>query len=174
MATVYSDRQIREILRKIIAKAQRELMIASENGTIDELLEDYGITFEESAMPVNPRTSRILVVGSLAGKQKDYEMSARKYGIPSSNIEFLSDYEKLSNNDLTRLEYSNEYSDIIFGPVPHSMAGKGDASSIIVKMEREAEKYPRVIRANAGNELKLSVSSFRKAIKSTRYFETMD
>ncbi len=171
MSNMYSDKQIKGILQKIISKAMRELELANENGTIDELLEDYGITLEESAPPVNPRTSKILVVGPTAGKLNDYLMSAKKLHIPESCIEFMRDYDKLTNINLTKFEYSETYSDIIFGPIPHSMEGIGDASNIIAKMEAESYKYPRIIRATANSELKLSITSFRKALSSTRYFE---
>lgn len=172
MEYVYTDRQINLIIQKIISKARRELEIANENGTVNELMEEYGVTLEESAMPVNPRLSKILVVGELAATKNEYIMKAKKLHIPESNLEFISDYEKLNRINLTRLEYSDTYSDIIFGPVPHSMAGKGKETSMISKMEKESNKYPRVTRAIANNELKLSITSFLKAIRATRYFET--
>lgn len=172
MEYAYTDRQINLIIQKIISKARHELEIANENGTVDELMEEYGVTLEESALPINPRTSKILVVGELAGTKNEYIMRAKKLHIPESNIEFESNYEKLNRLNLAKLEYSDTYSDIIFGPVPHSMMGKGKDSSIITKMEKESNKYPRVTRATANGELKLSITSFSRAIRSTRYFET--
>lgn len=172
MENTFTDKQIGMILQKLISKVRHELELAVDNGTVGELMDEYGITLEESAMPVNPRLSKILVVGELVGKRKDYIQSAKKLNIPEYNIEFESDYEKLHNLNLSRLEYSDTYSDVIFGQVPHSMAGKGDSSSMIAKMEKEADKYPRVIRATTENELKLTISSFRKALKATRYFES--
>lgn len=168
----FTEKQIASILQKIIAKVRHELQLANENGTVQELLEDYGITLEEDAMPVNLRRSKILVVGELSGKLKDYLLSAKKLGISDNNIEFESNYEKLHNLNLTKLAYSDLYSDVIFGPVPHSMAGKDGASSMIAKMENEPNIYPRVIRATTANELKLTITSFRKGIRSTRYFES--
>ena len=172
MEYAYTDRQINLIIQKIISKARHELEIANENGTVDELMEEYGVTLEEGAMPVNPKSSKILIVGELAATKNEYVMRARKLHIPENNLEFEPDYEKLHKLNLTRLEYSDTYSDIIFGPVPHSMAGKGKDTSMISKMEKESDKYPRVIRAIANNELKLSITSFSKALRSTRYFET--
>lgn len=169
----YTDKQINEILQKIIAKARHELQIAQENGTVEDLMDDYGVKLEANPMPVNPRLSKILVVGALAGKQNDYIMSARKLNINENNIEFETDYSKMNNLSLTKLKYSDVYSDVIFGPIPHSMIGKDDSSSIIALMEKESDKYPRVIRASANNELKLTITSFRKSLRETRYFENI-
>ena len=171
MELVYTDTQIAKILTKIIAKARYELEIAQENGTVEELMKDYGITLEEKAMPVNPRISKILVVGKLEASKHEYVMRAKKLNIPEKNIEIESDYRKLHNLNLTKLEYSDTYSDVIFSASPHSMAGMGDASSMISKMEKEPDKYPRVIRAIANSELKLSITSFRNALRATRYLE---
>lgn len=170
----YSDKQTMDIFSKVMNKIQLEFRLAKENNSLDEFMEEYGIVYEENPMPVNRRQSKILVVGSLSGKEKDFIQASKKLGISENNLEFESDFDKFTNLNLMRLEYSDEYSDIIFGPIPHSMAGKGDSSSIIAKMEHESDKFPRAIRACANSELKLSISSFRKALSSTRYFMALN
>lgn len=174
MANRYTDRQLQEIFTKAINKLQREFRLAKENDSIDDFMNDYGIIYEEEAMPINVRQSKILVVGALNGKLKDYQLAAKKLDIKEDNIEFEVDFSKFTNLNLSRLEYSSEYSDIIFGAVPHSMEGRGDSSSMIAKMESEPNKYPRVTRAMANNSLKLSINSFRNALRLTRYFSEMN
>lgn len=62
-----------------------------------------------------------------------------------------------------KYQYNDDYSLIIVGPIPHSMRGMGEYSSIIAKMEQE-DGYPPVIRANNGNGLKLTVSMVKHII----------
>ena len=69
---MYSASQISKIIQKIISKARRELELAQESDTVEEVMEKYGVTLNEEAMPVNPKVSKILVFGSLVGKEKDY------------------------------------------------------------------------------------------------------
>lgn len=174
MPQIYTENQKSIILQKLYSKIQFEFMQASDdNEKLNELMEKYGIVLEDNAMWINLKDSKILIVGALAGKKNDFITCAKKSGINERNLEFFSDYEKLTNLGLAKLEYSNKYSDIIFGPVPHSMVGKNDSTSIIAKMESEPSKYPRVTRAKTENEIKLSISSFKKAITCTRYYESL-
>lgn len=169
----YSQAQISRILQKIIAKVRHELEVASENDDIDSLIEKYGVTLEEEAMPVSPRRSKILVFGALAGKLKDYQMAAKKMGISAENIIFENDYSRIKTYDTARLEYNSEYSDIIFGPMPHKTTGMGDTSSLLAEIKSAPNKYPRATIATANGSLKLSVTSFRDCITKTRYFESL-
>lgn len=168
----YSPAQIAKILNKIIAKARHELEIASEQGTVDEVMAEYGVTLEEGAMPVSKQTSKILVFGALSGKVSDYQMVAKKMGIQSDNIEFAADYHKLKHFNTTILRDSMEYSDIIFGPAPHKIEGMGDTYSLVAAIEREPEHYPRLIKAVANEKLKITITNFKESLRKTRYFES--
>jgi hypothetical protein len=167
----YSQGQISKIIQKIISKARHELELAQEENTVDEIMEKYGVTLEEEAVSVSPRTSKILVFGALAGKTKDYLIAAKKMGVPEDNLVFESDYDRLKSYDTAKLEYSNEYSDIIYGPAPHKQTGMGDTSSLLARIKREPQKYPRLVEASANGALKLSITSFKDSISKTRYFE---
>ena len=96
---------------------------------------------------------------------------AKKMGIPQENIIFISDYDELKHYDTARLEYSTEYSDIIYGPTPHKTTGMGDTSSLLAKIKNEPTRYPRLTVATANGALKLSISSFKDRLTKTRYFE---
>lgn len=168
----YSSAQIGKILIKIIAKACHELEIASEQGTVDEVMDEYGVTLEEGAMPVSKRTSKILVFGALSGKVSDYQMVAKKMGIQSDNLEFAVDYDKLKHFNTTILRDSMEYSDIIYGPAPHKIEDMGDTYSLVAAIEREPEHYPRLIKAVANKELKITITNFKESLRKTRYFES--
>lgn len=168
---MYSASQISKIIQKIISKARRELELAQESDTFEEVMEKYGVTLNEEAMPVNPKVSKILVFGALVGKEKDYVLAAKKMGIPQENIIFISEYDELKHYDTARLEYSTEYSDIIYGPAPHKTTGMGDTSSLLAKIKNEPTRYPRLTVATANGALKLSITSFKDCLTKTRYFE---
>lgn len=170
---MYSQAQISRIAQKIIAKVRKELEIAQENDILDELMEKYGIGFEEESMPVDSRKSKIIVFGALAGKLKDYIMAAKKLGISQENLVFISDYDELKRYDTAKLEYSIEYSDIIYGPTPHKTIGMGDENSLLAKIKREPNKFPKLQVATANGVLKLSIQSFKNALTNTRYFEAI-
>ena len=152
---MYSSSQISKIIQKIIAKVRRELELAQESNNVDEIMSKYGIALEEEAMPVDPKVSKILVFGALAGKEKDYVLAAKKMGIDKNNIVFVSDYDQLKRYDTAKLEYSTEYSDIIYGPAPHKTAGMGDTSSLLAKIKKEPTRDPRLTIVSANGALRL-------------------
>lgn len=165
--------QVGKILQKIIAKATYELQQAAENGNLEDVMDHYGVTLEEEALPVDEGRSKILVLGALNGKPGDYKLSAKKMGIRPDNLEFESDYRKLKNFNAATLRNSFKYSDIIYGSAPHKMKNMGDVSSLLAGMQKEPQYYPRVIRADVGDDrLKITITSFREALSKTRYYET--
>lgn len=171
----YSTSEIAKIKSKILAKIYYELEIANKNGEMEELLDKYGIVLEEDRMPISIRTHRILVIGELAGSIKQYQLAAKKMGINPDNIEFVG-YQESKRFDARRLEYSKDYSDIIFGPTPHKIYKMGKTSSLLAAIEKEPYKYPRLIRSIANSSdsrLKITLASFKESIKRTLYYETL-
>lgn len=168
---LYSQSQITDLRAKIIRKINTEIALALKNDTVDELLEKYGIELEEISYQSGvTRRSKILVLGQLSGKVKDYQMAAKKLGVKEDNIEFI-DYDGTKHLNAERLRYSSEYSDIICGPIPHKVEGMGDTSSFIAEMEKNLSEYPKLIKAIANESLKFSISGFKECILKTRFFE---
>ena len=168
---VYSQSQIADLKAKIIRKVNTEISLALKNDTIEELIEKYGIELDEISYQSGiTRRSKILVLGQLSGKIKDYKMAAKKLGVKEDNLKFI-DYNGVKHLSVERLRYSSEYSDIICGPMPHKVEGMGDTSSFIAKMENNPSEYPKLIKATANDTLKFSVSRFKEYILKTRFFE---
>lgn len=172
----YSFGEIAKIKSRIFAKIAKELEMANKNDEMDDLLDKYGIILEEEErMPINTRTYRILVIGELAGNKRDYQAAAKNVGINPDNIEFM-DYEESKGLDARRLEYSNDYSDIIYGPTPHKISEMGDTSSLLALIENNPMKYPRLIRSKTNStdgRLKITISGFKDYLKRTFYYETL-
>lgn len=168
---VYSQSQISDLKSKIIRKINAEINLALKNDTIDELLDKYGVELDEiQYLSGVTKRSKILVLGQLSGRIKDYKMAAKKLGVEDKNLEFI-DYNGAKHLNAERLKYSCEYSDIICGPVPHKIEGMGDTSSIITKIEHNPSEYPKLIKVTANDTLKFSISEFKESILKTRYFE---
>lgn len=111
-----------------------------------------------------------MVLGQLSGKVKDYQITAKKLGVKEDNLEFV-DYAGAMHLSVERLRYSNEYSDIMCGPVPHKIEGMGYTSSLIAEIEKNPSEYPKLIKAVANDSLKFSISGFKEYISRTRFFE---
>lgn len=163
-----------KIINKIYAKINREIEIAIENDLVKEFLEKYDIELDDNSYPVFPTKHKILVLGALSGKISDYQLAAKKMGVNPKQLEFIYDYSDLKRYNTTKLEYSTEYSDIIYGPNPHSQVGMGDTSSLLAAMKNNPEKYPKVIEAKANSSLKITMSNFKMALLNTRLLEVLN
>lgn len=169
----YSYAHVANLKSKIFNHISREIDLAVENNTLDKVLKKYGVDIYEdnSIIPVNKRM-KILVIGGLAGKVKDYQKAAKSKGIDERNIDFIefSDARSLS---VERLRYSYEYSDIIIGPTPHMTMGVGRASSLISCIEKNPDEFPRLLKASANRQLKITITNFGQLLLKTRYYDAM-
>jgi len=169
----YSTSQIATLRSKILSKINKEIDIAIKNAALDDIFTKYGVTIEEneSSIVITNRM-KILVLGELAGKLKDYQIAAKRKGIDPTNIEFI-DYRQAKHLNAGRLKYSSEYSDIIIGPMPHKIEGMGDATSLLALIEKKPNEYPKLIKAEANNKLKITISGFSDYLLRTRFYETV-
>lgn len=162
-----------KIKSKVFAKIDSEIELANKENTIDEFLKKYGIVMELEQPYFDSKRAKILVLGALAGNVDDYKTQLGKLGLNKNNIEFINDYDELKRFNAQTLEYSTEYSDIIYGPNPHKQVNIGDNASLLTLLQRNPEKYPRVIEAVANGKLKISINSFKEAVQKTRLFESL-
>ena len=170
----YSIAQKAKIKSKVLAKISMEFSYADSDEDISEIMDKYGIHLEEEPAYVNTRQMKILVFGALAGKVNDYKMAARKLGISDDCVVFEKDYEKLSRYDVSRLENSMQYSDIIVGPNPHKQTNINGYSSMLSMIKSNPSKYPRLIESHANQALKITIRNFREALLSTRFVEALN
>ncbi|MDR1775855.1 MAG: hypothetical protein LBS17_05380 [Actinomycetes bacterium] len=111
------------------------------------------------------RNQKILIIGESRVKPNDVCGIAKTFGLKKTDIEIFGDYEKLTNFDVSKLQWSNKYGGIIIGPVPHKMAGIEDASSLVTKLAEEGFPYSVDARTLNG-ELKLTKSSLKEAFRN--------
>lgn len=171
---MYSGKLISELKQRIIRKISIEVDKANEEDNLECILDKYGIVFEDTLiMPVNTRTMKVIVFGSLAGKKKDYQGILNKLGIDLLNVDFIYNYADLKRYPVASLRHSSQYSDILFGPVPHSQVLMGDTNSFLAAIKRNPSDYPRLQELSANGQLKITKTNFESAIQKTRYYEAL-
>lgn len=111
-------------------------------------------------VPLTDRT--IVILGESSIIANDILKTISKLGIQKDRVELHLEY-KPNGFNIDTLKYSINYSLVLVGPMPHSMEGKAEYTSIISRMEKETG-FPPVKRLMAGNELKITKTSIKNAI----------
>lgn len=112
----------------------------------------------------------ILIIGEIHCTELDLRNCAKKcFGMEDEELELFCDYSKIKDFNFQSLRTNNRYSDVIIACCPHSCGKSGKYSNVIQKMENEPG-YPNIIRAG-GDRLKLTISSFKKAILQSKWYQ---
>ena len=164
---------LEKLIDSIVDKVTEEITFANRCGEkeLNKVLEKYGFSTptKESYSYIDLSTSKILVVGQMNLKAKDIIGMCKNLHIDPERLDYVS-YDYATNYDFAKLKYSNRYSDVIFGSVPHKGKGIGDNSSIITMIENNQEDYPKLIKAMDSNSLKFTKTSFKEALQNTRIY----
>ena len=157
---------------EILNDFSRQAFEAFYNNKAEKFLVSHSIRYAaaDDYFPSLRVDARVLVIGDVSTSKSDLLKAAKQIGFDSDRLEFRIGYYELRESDVRKLRYSNAYSDVILGPLPHSIALKGDYSSLAARMEQE-EGYPNVVRATANRGLKISKSSFAEALRKTKMYE---
>ena len=171
---MYCLSDLSAIKSRLLNKFSVQISRANDDGTINDLMAEWGVSFEER-MPISPRTALILVIGELSSKKSEYIKVAKKYGISVKQLEFVS-YSEAKQLNAARLEYSNVYSDIICGPMPHKIMGLEDATSLIANMKNHPSRYPNIL-ISYGNDLsqslKITITNFKQLIERSYLYDSL-
>lgn len=115
-----------------------------------------------------PRRQKVLVIGAsqvdakhLLGKLKNMTFNFTK-----DQIEFMLDYEAVTNYADRIKPYGGKYAGIIVGPTPHSAAGNEGYASFISRLSREPGYPPTVECRDKSGNLKISKDSIGEAMKA--------
>ena len=134
----------------------------NRTGELGELLRLLGmgdLVGNDGSAHVVP--TKVVVIGESVDKLRSI---AKRHGISGKDIEFALGYERAKRYPFSKLRGSLTYRAVLVGPMPHSTAGRGDASSAIAEMENHPETYPPVIRMHDANGLKITNNSFAQAL----------
>lgn len=162
-----------ELSEKIYQKVLKEVVEASQTNSINELLKKYGLEDEIEYSYYDFNNSKILIVGDSRVSKDDLIGIAKKYGIRENRLEFELDYTRLHNYNFGNLRCSMTYSDVLVGPLPHKVEGIDGFSSFLAMVEACPEEFPKVIRLEASNELKITKESFKTGLLETRLYNDL-
>lgn len=164
---------IDEIYSKVVEEVTLANRISQEE--LNKVLDKYGLgTKKQSYQYCNVRASKIIVFGRTEIKQNILDAIAKDLGIQPERIDYIS-YDDTTNYDIGNLEYSNKYSDILVGPVPHKAKNMGDYSSMIESIESNVECFPPLIRVtDETGTLRISKTSFKNALLRTQLYKELN
>jgi hypothetical protein len=159
-------------LLDIMAEASNRLHIAIKMANKSGNLKDYLFSIgmidifpPEKETPLyntNPE-GKILIIGDIKLKDNKIYGCLKECGVPKERIELKIGYDDAKNYNFKNLQYNPNYRLILFGPIPHSVKGKKDKSSIITEME-SSDGYPKVVRLSDGHGLKITKTNLKKAV----------
>ena len=154
------------VLRELPDRLTNALTTANRTGRHEDLLGLLNMTYllSPSETLKTYKDGKIIVIGYSEAKEETLKAIAKSLNIDKDRFEFCLDYEKAQKYEYRKLQYASSYRVILFGPVPHSSTGKGESGSVIADMEKRTDCYPRVVRLGINQELKITNSSFKKAL----------
>lgn len=171
------SQKIQFLIDEIYSKIVEEVTLANRTSPdeLNKVLDKYGFTEKkQSYQYCNIRSSKIIVFGRTEIKQNILDAIAKDLGIHPERIDYIS-YDDTTNYDISNLEYSNKYSDILVGPVPHKAKNMGDYSSMIESIEANSECFPPLIRVtDEKGTLRISKTSFKTALSKTQLFKELN
>lgn len=156
-----------EILARLPEEITAVLIKLNANGRLEEFLHLIGMgDLAEGNEPLETwPEGKIMVFGDAKARPKDLYGVAKTLGISRDRIVFI-DHDESVRYDFRNLEYNHSVVAVMFGAVPHSTRGRGSDSSIISRMERMRDVYPRTIRLTANGALKVTTTNFRENLVS--------
>ena len=138
------------------------ISILNRTGQLDSLLNMLGIVSNDSTSLPNNRRGKIVIVGESEITKQQLEGIAKECGIAKNRLEFCLDYYEAKRFSFGKLQYNENYSVVLVGPMPHSTWGKDEFSSTLTALEK-SEGYPPVSRLGS-NCLKITKSNFKSIL----------
>jgi hypothetical protein len=168
----YNYKELVHVIDEATSFITKRIQSSNAQGILYEYLKELGLEHIVESQNhykfVVPNRSKILVLAYKLNKDQ-LALEAKKQGFDSNRIEFI---EYHSGFNIKNLEYSQVYTDILVGPIPHKAINMGDESSLIASIENSPEKYPRLHKlSNSNGELKVTKTAFRETLYKTVFFE---
>ena len=174
---VLDSQKLQFLIDTIYSKIVEEVTLANRTSQdeLNKVLGKYGLAEKKlSYQYCNIRSSKIIVFGETEINQNILNAIAKNLGIHPERIDYIS-YNDTTNYDISNLKYSNKYSDILVGPVPHKAKNIGDYSSMIESIEANSECFPPLIRViDKTGTLRISKTFFKIALSKTQLFKELN
>jgi len=160
--------ELQELILEIQNKISEEITLANRTEGLEEILNKYGFNIEEVYYPYTEISrAKILLIGYSEVSTNDIYGICKSFNLDKNDIEIFDDYSKLPNFKCEILRYSDKYSDLLIGPLPHKMSGIGNHSSLISMIEDCPYEFPKLIKLDYTGELKITKESLKRALAKT-------
>ena len=146
-------------------KLEEILIKLNRTGQLEEFLSliGMGALLSETGYGSRNRDGIIIVIGKSEVEKNILFAVAKSLGLDKKRFEFYLDYEDAKSFDFRKTQWSDAYSVILVGQMPHSGKAKGDYSSIITALEGQ-DGYPPVVRVGMKG-LKITKESFKMTLE---------
>lgn len=154
---------VRERLTEIISRKNRERLL-------EPLLREMGLEDLWASVAGAPsalkteKNGKVLLLGVPPAMRKSVPGIAKKLGLEAKRFEMV-EYEDVTNYPFRNLQYVPTYAVILAGAVPHKACDIEGDSGILAHLENHRERYPQVVRLEAGGELKVTKTNLREALE---------
>ncbi len=154
------------IMQELPDSISHILSRANRTGMMEELLGmlEMNHLLQPTIRSESYRDGKIVVIGESEATEERLLSIAKTFGLEKKRFEFCLDYERAQRFDYGKLQYEPNYRVVLFGPIPHSTAGKGDSRNTITEMERKGG-YPKIVLLQNNHALKITQNSFKIALK---------
>ena len=164
--------QYGELEKKVLLRVKKEMLSANKAGQLDKYLRL--IRCDDLLKPYNTiytKQAKVCVIGRSTISIDVMTGIAKDLGMDPDRFEFLIDYKKLPNINIGFLRNNTNYSDVIWGPTPHSMEGKEGYSSALGMILDNSAEFPKLIVARDSRCFKINRKTFEQALRQTQYYQ---
>lgn len=172
-----NDGDFQLLLDRIYQYLLEKLSLANRLDELEAALEKHGLisllgkSQHKRELEYVDRGAKILILDDCSISEKEIRGVMKSLGLPTDCYEVVG-YNEIITRGIGRYEHNTHYSDILVGPVPHSVHRMEGASSLITRLEQHPEIFPRTIRVvDVGGTLKITKSALRSALESSRKLE---
>lgn len=172
-----NNRNMDKLIQQVSEQIACMLIKANENGRIEDTVrklvgkDDYERNYKNQYF--FDFNQKVLVIGASRIDKTQMYTIAEEYLIDRDHLVIVDDYKRITRYDFDKLVNSEQFSDMLIACVPHKTKGLHGDFAIIEHVRNHADQYPHHIVVRAGNTIKLTASSFSKALSQTVYYGRM-
>lgn len=145
-------------------RVMERMTYLNRTNRLESLLELLGLSNKDSILDsFNSNNGKIVVVGESEVTKQCLLAIGKECGISKDRFEFCLNYDEAKKFNFKKTQYSDKYSLIMVGPMPHSSYGTGDFSSALSAI-RNTDGYPPVVSLGF-QSLKITKTNFRNTLK---------
>lgn len=145
-------------------KLMERIIYLNRTNRLESFLELLGFVKEDNFLDsTRSKNGKIIVVGESEVTKQCLLAIGKECGISKDRFEFCLSYDEAKRFNFKKTQYSDKYSLIMVGPMPHSSYGSGDFSSALSAL-RNTDGYPPVVSLGF-QSLKITKTNFKNTLE---------